>query len=73
MKLKKITELAEKEAAEWNSKYPVGQKVKVERDDGSIAITKTTFRATVIATSAVGWFADIRGAYLLDRVTPIEE
>jgi hypothetical protein len=58
----------------FNRIYPPGHKVKVRLDSGEIRETKTTARAEVLqGHSAVIWLEGVRGCYLLDRVTPVEE
>ena len=57
----------------WNDEYPVGKYVRVRRDDGSQLITKTRSEAWVLSGhTAVIMVEQITGAYLLDRVTPID-
>ena len=58
------------EASNFNERYPVGTRVSVRRDDGTIARTKTRSRAWVLAgVCPVVMVEGIRGAYLLSRVT----
>ncbi|KEA07168.1 hypothetical protein [Rhizobium rhizogenes] len=58
----------------FNSRYPVGQKVSVRKDDGAGSITFTRSKAEVLSGhSAVIWLEGISGCYLLDRVTAIME
>lgn len=62
----------EKQVNEFNKAVPVGAKVKVKMDDGSIKETITHHPATVLSGhSAVAWLKDISGCYLLERVTAI--
>lgn len=57
----------------WNAKHAVGKWVRVRRDDGSQLITKTRSEAWVLSGhTAVIMVEQITGAYLLDRVTPID-
>jgi len=59
-------------ASAWNEKYGIGQKVKVEMDDGTFIETETTNGATLLGGhTAVGWFKDIRGCYALERAQAI--
>ncbi len=56
----------------WNNKYDVGQKVIVRMDDGTEKKTVTRHEAEVLGgDSAVGWFKDISGCYLLERARAI--
>jgi hypothetical protein len=58
----------------FNSRYSVGQKVSVRKDDGAGILTVTRSKAEVLSGhSAVIWLEGISGCYLLDRVTPIVE
>lgn len=60
------------EASHFNEKYPVGTRVSVRRDDGTVTRTKTRSRAWVLAgVCPVVMVEGIRGAYLLSRVTVI--
>lgn len=55
----------------WNRFYPVGTPVLVKRDDGSVTPSETISGAELLGGhTAVVWLRDIRGAYLLDRVSP---
>ncbi len=58
---------------DWNSKYPVGQKVHLKKDDGTIVVTTTKYPAEVVCGTACGWFNGIRGAYMLERATAMKE
>jgi len=73
MKLKKLTAKAEKEVKEWNDAYKVGQKISVKKDNGEIVTTVTYAPASIIGSTAVGWFKGIGGCYDLDRATPVED
>jgi hypothetical protein len=56
----------------FNSRYPVGQKVAVKKDDGSGIETVTRGPAFILGGhSAVISMEGISGCSLLDRVTPI--
>ena len=58
------------EASDFNERYPVGTRVSVRRDDGTVTRTKTRSRAWVLAgVCPVVMVEGIRGAYLLSRVT----
>ena len=60
------------EASDFNERYPVGTRVSVRRDDGTVTRTKTRSRAWVLAgVCPVVMVEGIRGAYLLSRVTVI--
>lgn len=62
----------QRQVDEFNSLYPVGQRVSVRRDAGEGILTVTTAKAEVMGGhSAVIWLKDISGCYLLSRVTPI--
>lgn len=55
----------------WNRFFPVGTPVLVKRDDGSVIPSETISEAEMLSGhTAVIWLKDIRGAYLLDRVSP---
>ena len=56
----------------WNSKYPVGQKVIVTKDGGEEVETETSHPSQMMCGTAVGWFKGISGAYQLDRAKAIE-
>lgn len=59
---------------DFNSRYPVGQRVTVRMDAGDGVSTVTRSRAEVLSGhSAVIWLENISGCYLLDRVTPMIE
>ena len=62
------------EASDFNERYPVGTRVSVRRDDGTVTRTKTRSRAWVLAgVCPVVMVEGIRGAYLLSRVSPAAE
>ncbi len=68
----KINKKEQKKVDAWNAKYPVGQKVIVTLDSGEEKVTTTWHKATVLSEhSAVGWFKNISGCYLLDRARAI--
>lgn len=55
----------------WNRFYPVGTPVLVKRDDDSVTPSETVSKAELLGGhTAVVWLKDIRGAYLLERVSP---
>ena len=56
----------------WNTKHPVGTKVKVTLDDGKVIDTTTTDVAWLLGGhSAVIKLAAISGAYSLARVSAV--
>ncbi|TAA54587.1 hypothetical protein [Shinella sp. JR1-6] len=57
----------------FNSRYPIGTKVAVRKDDGEAFITKTRSKADVISghTAAI-WLEGLTGCSVLDRVSPIK-
>lgn len=64
--------LLQRQCDDFNKFYPVGQLVSVRKDGGDDILTKTRSEAQVLSGhSAVIWLEDIRGCYLLDRITPI--
>ena len=64
----------QRQCDDFNARYPVGQAVSVRKDGGDGVLTKTSSEAQVLSGhSAVIWLEDIRGCYLLDRVTPITD
>lgn len=53
----------------FNLKFKVGDKVKLQKDDGKIEEVTIRHPATVFnGHSAVGWFDEISGCCDLDRV-----
>jgi len=53
----------------WNLKHPVGTKVTVTKDDGTVIDSETTSEAQVLGGhTPVIWLEGIRGCYALDRV-----
>ena len=68
----KINKAEQKKVDDWNSKYDVGQKVLVRKNDGSEIETETIHPAEILqGHTAVGWFKDISGCFLLERATAI--
>jgi hypothetical protein len=62
--------IAYAECATFNQEHPVGTKVLVRRDDGTVTRTMTRSRAWVLAgVCPVVMVEGIRGSYLLSRVT----
>ncbi|MHC4644186.1 MAG: hypothetical protein ACYTBJ_01695 [Planctomycetota bacterium] len=56
------------EVDRFNEECPVGTAVTVTKDLGDVVHTKVRFPAEVLSGhTAVGWFEDIRGCYLLSR------
>ncbi len=56
----------------WNASQPVGSPVTVRRDNGNLLETKTRSEAWVLpAGVAVVMVSGISGAYMLDRVSPL--
>ena len=70
-RLMKTNKQKHKEVDDWNAHYNVGQLVIVVRDNLSEIETVTTRPAEVLCNTAVGWFEDICGAYLLERARAI--
>lgn len=61
------------ECAAFNQKHPIGARVRVKLDDGTVALTTTRSQAWVLAeVCPVILVHGIRGSYLLSRVTRIE-
>lgn len=59
----------EKMIADFNSKYSAGDKVKLLKDDDSVEVVTVSSKATLLGGhTAVGWFEEISGCYLLERV-----
>lgn len=57
---------------DFNAIWPVGQRVRVTKDDGSNITTTTRSQAQVLSGhTAVIWLTGIAGCYLLDRVLPL--
>lgn len=53
---------------QFNASCPVGTKVSVMMDDGSLVETTVRHEATILGDhTAVGWFEDISGCYMLSR------
>jgi hypothetical protein len=75
MPIKRKTEAQfQREADDWNSKYPVGTGVIVTMDDGSEFATRTRGPAYVACCLTAVIFVDgIAGWYLLSRVRAVGE
>ena len=59
----------ELEVENFNLKFKVGDKVKLEVDGGEIKEVTVKHEATILGGhSAMGWFNEISGCYQLDRV-----
>lgn len=57
-----------------NRAYPVGTVVDVEKDDGSLFLTKVRNEFVLLGGhTPVGWFEGIRGCYLATRVREVKE
>ncbi len=68
MKQKSKAQL-ESQVHAFNKTYYVGDRLKVKMDDDSIKVVTVRSPATILGGhSAVGWFEEISGCYLLDRV-----
>jgi len=53
----------------FNKQYSVGDRVKIEMDNGEIKVVTVASEATILGGhSAVGWFNEISGCYSLERV-----
>jgi hypothetical protein len=61
----------EMKVVSWNSLFDIGQTVIITKDDGSQIATTTRAKAELVGGTAVCWFKDISGAYMLDRARPI--
>lgn len=71
MTQKKLMKM-EKQVDDFNQLYPIGSDVNVKKDGGEIIQTKTTSEAYVMGEhTPVIFLEGIRGAYMLDRVTPL--
>lgn len=65
----KTQDQLQKQIDNFNQKYKVSDKVKIEKDNGNIEIVTVKHEATIMGGhTAVGWFEQISGAYLLERV-----
>lgn len=65
----KTQEQLELEVKNFNLKFKVGDKVKLQKDDGEIQEVTVKHEATILSGhSSVGWFEEISGCYQLDRV-----
>lgn len=59
----------ESQVHSFNKTYQIGDRVKLEMDNGDIKMVTVRMPATVLSGhSAVGWFKEISGCYSLDRV-----
>lgn len=59
----------ERDVFVFNHTYRVGDRVKVEMDNGEIKVCTVASPATVMGGhSAMGWFEEISGCYSLDRI-----
>ncbi len=64
----------QRQCDDFNSRYPVGQRVAVKRDSGETMITSTRSKAEVLSGhTAVIWLDGIRGCYMLDRVSAVTD
>ncbi|WP_232252421.1 hypothetical protein [Sphingomonas paucimobilis] len=62
----------QRQCDDFNAIWPVGQRVRVTKDDGSNIMTTTRSQAQVLSDhTAVIWLVGISGCYLLDRVLPL--
>jgi len=53
----------------FNKTYDIGDRLKIERDNGEIDIVTVKAPASIVGGhSAVGWFNEISGCYSLDRI-----
>jgi hypothetical protein len=71
MSISEMEKKAKSAVNQWNNRYPIGQLVDIKKDDGSIVRTQTYAPASVVGSTAVCWFNGIRGAFMLERATPI--
>ena len=59
----------QKEVDAFNANFKPGDKVKLKTDEGTIIEVTVRFPASIMGGhSAVGWFEEISGCYMLDRV-----
>ena len=62
------------ECDKFNAECPVGSRVVVTKDCGEQVETTVKHEATIMGDhSAVGWFTDIRGAYMLSRAKKAQD
>lgn len=62
-------EQLQQEVDDFNKKYPVGSSLKLRKDSGEIIDTTVVHRAIIAGGhSAVGWFENVSGYYLLKCV-----
>lgn len=67
----KVNQKEQKKVDRFNAKYKVGDKVIVKKDDRSLHECTIRHEATLLSGhTAMGWFNEISGCYLLDRVQP---
>lgn len=60
--------------ADWNRQNPIGIKVAMTKDDGSVHLTTTRSQAELLSGhTPVIWLDGVRGCYLLDRVKPFTD
>lgn len=60
----------QKEVDVFNSKHPVGSKVNLLMDNKETKEVTVNHVATIMGGhSAVGWFKEVSGCYLLDKVS----
>ena len=71
MTLKQQQKKAEQAINAWNLQYPVGQKVRVRKDDGETVEATTRSMASIVSCTAVIWLEGISGCCDLGRVTAI--
>ena len=65
---KKLSDAVER----WNSRYQVGQRVRLRKDDGAVIETTTRTKAGILSGhSSVIWLDGVAGCYLLDCVSAI--
>jgi len=59
----------QKLVADFNSKYEIGDKVKIKLDDGTLKEVTIEYEAQLLGGhTPIGWFKEIGGCYLLNRV-----
>jgi hypothetical protein len=57
------------EVEAFNAKYKIGDKVMIKFDNGELRAVTVKHEATILGGhSAVGWFRELSGCYLLSRV-----
>ncbi len=62
----------QRECDDWNSRYPIGTDVLLDKDFvDELVPTKTKSKAQILSGhSVVIWLENISGCYLLSHVTP---